>query len=202
MSMAKAPIPWGNGLGLCLPVGSGRRRVSLHRRISRRPCRNRADHDGFRGVHLAKVVAHGTSAPFGTLVLALAVTVIDCAYRSAWRAEGGSRYRRCGAGSTPRSLAAAARADRLQTSLNSASGCSLAMIGLTIPAIAVVSIALDQPLDLKLGANDRVLSALTLYLLSRWALVEPPCFKASCICSSPGSLFGLSLVNGYSLFLI
>jgi len=97
----------------------------------------------------------------------------------------------------------------LQTSLNSASGCSLAMIGLTIPAIAVVSIALDQPLDLKLGANDRVLSALTLYLLSRWALVEPPCFKASCICSSSrsfcsrhGSLFGLSLVNGYSLFLI
>ena len=65
-------------------------------------------------------------------------------------------------------------------SLNLASGLPLAMIGLTIPAIAVVSIALDQPLDLGLGAKDRILPALTLLL----------------------SVITLSLVNGYSLFLI
>jgi len=64
----------------------------------------------------------------------------------------------------PEGLAAlrAARANRLQTSLNLALGSALASIGLTIPAVAVVSIALAQPLDLGLGAKDEVLLALTL----------------------------------------
>jgi len=66
----------------------------------------------------------------------------------------------------PEGLAAvrAARANRLQTSLNLALGSSLATIGLTIPAVAVVSIVLNQPLDLGLGAKDQVLLALTLLL--------------------------------------
>jgi Ca2+:H+ antiporter len=66
----------------------------------------------------------------------------------------------------PEGLAAvrAARADRLQTSLNLALGSSLATIGLTIPAVAVVSIALRQPLELGLNAKDQVLLALTLLL--------------------------------------
>jgi Ca2+:H+ antiporter len=58
----------------------------------------------------------------------------------------------------------AARADRLQASLNLALGSSLATIGLTIPAVAVVSIALGQPLELGLGAKEQVLLALTLLL--------------------------------------
>ena len=58
----------------------------------------------------------------------------------------------------------AARADRLQISLNLALGSSLATIGLTIPAVAVVSIALRQPLELGLNAKDQVLLALTLLL--------------------------------------
>jgi Ca2+:H+ antiporter len=64
----------------------------------------------------------------------------------------------------PESLAAlrAARANRLQTSLNLALGSALASIGLTIPAVAVVSIVLGQRLDLGLDAKEIVLLALTL----------------------------------------
>jgi Ca2+:H+ antiporter len=64
----------------------------------------------------------------------------------------------------PESVAAlrAARANRLQTSLNLALGSALASIGLTIPAVAVVSILLGQPLALGLGVKDMVLLALTL----------------------------------------
>jgi Ca2+:H+ antiporter len=64
----------------------------------------------------------------------------------------------------PEGLAAlrAARANRLQTSLNLALGSALASIGLTIPAVAVVSIALGQPLELGLGLKDQVLLALTI----------------------------------------
>jgi Ca2+:H+ antiporter len=64
----------------------------------------------------------------------------------------------------PEGLAAlrAARANRLQTSLNLALGSALASIGLTIPTVAVVSIALGKPLELGLNAKDQVLLALTL----------------------------------------
>jgi len=64
----------------------------------------------------------------------------------------------------PESLAAlrAARANRLQTSLNLALGSALASIGLTIPAVAAVSIALDRPLVLGLDAKEQSLLALTL----------------------------------------
>ena len=56
----------------------------------------------------------------------------------------------------------AARSNRLQTSLNLALGSALASIGLTIPTVAIVSIALQQPLELGLGAKDQLLLALTL----------------------------------------
>jgi Ca2+:H+ antiporter len=66
----------------------------------------------------------------------------------------------------PESLAAlrAARADRLQTSLNLALGSALASIGLTIPAVACVAIILGQRLDLGLNMKDTVLLALTLFV--------------------------------------
>ena len=66
----------------------------------------------------------------------------------------------------PEGLAAlrAARSNRLQTSLNLALGSALATIGLTIPAVAAVSIVLGQPLELGLDAKDQVLLALTLLL--------------------------------------
>lgn len=64
----------------------------------------------------------------------------------------------------PEGLAAlrAARLNRLQTSMNLALGSALASIGLTIPAVAVVSVVLSQPLALGLGPKEQVLLALTL----------------------------------------
>jgi Ca2+:H+ antiporter len=64
----------------------------------------------------------------------------------------------------PEGLAAvrAASANQLQTSLNLALGSALASIGLTIPAVAIVTIVLGQPLELGLSAKDQVLLALTL----------------------------------------
>jgi Ca2+:H+ antiporter len=66
----------------------------------------------------------------------------------------------------PEGLAAlrAAQANRLQTSLNLALGSALATIGLTIPAVAAVSILIGQPLELGLGPKDQVLLALTLFV--------------------------------------
>jgi Ca2+:H+ antiporter len=64
----------------------------------------------------------------------------------------------------PESVAAlrAARKDHLQNSLNLALGSSLASIGLTIPAIAAVSIGAGRPIELGISAKDTVLLALTL----------------------------------------
>jgi len=64
----------------------------------------------------------------------------------------------------PEGLAAlrAARLDRLQTSMNLALGSALASIGLTVPAVTAVSLAIDQPLMLGLSTKDSVLLALTL----------------------------------------
>jgi len=66
----------------------------------------------------------------------------------------------------PEGLAAlrAARGNRLQTSLNLALGSALASIGLTIPAVTVVTLWMNMPLQLGLGAKDMVLLALTLLL--------------------------------------
>jgi len=66
----------------------------------------------------------------------------------------------------PEGLAAvrAARLNRLQTSLNLALGSALATIGLTIPAVAAVSIVLGQPLELGLDGKDQALLVLTLFL--------------------------------------
>jgi Ca2+:H+ antiporter len=66
----------------------------------------------------------------------------------------------------PEGLAAtrAARANRLQTSLNLALGSALASIGLTIPAVAAVSVILGKPLELGLDAKEQVLLILTLFL--------------------------------------
>ncbi len=64
----------------------------------------------------------------------------------------------------PESLAAvrAARADRLQTSLNLALGSALATIGLTIPAVATLALLTGWPLTLGLDAKGTVLLGLTL----------------------------------------
>jgi Ca2+:H+ antiporter len=64
----------------------------------------------------------------------------------------------------PESIAAisAARANRLQTSLNLALGSALATIGLTIPAVAILSLLTGLTLSLGLDAKSITLLALTL----------------------------------------
>jgi Ca2+:H+ antiporter len=66
----------------------------------------------------------------------------------------------------PESLAAlrAARANRLQTSLNLALGSALASIGLTIPVVAVLSLISGVPLALGLDAKGTVLLVFALFL--------------------------------------
>ena len=66
----------------------------------------------------------------------------------------------------PEGLAAfrSARANRLQASMNLALGSALASIGLTIPAVAIVSIVLDKPLTLGLEPKEIVLLFVTLIL--------------------------------------
>jgi len=60
----------------------------------------------------------------------------------------------------------AARKNRLQTSLNLTLGSALASIGLTIPAVAVISITFDLALSLGLAAKETVLLFLSLFVAS------------------------------------
>jgi Ca2+:H+ antiporter len=55
----------------------------------------------------------------------------------------------------------AARHDHLQKSINLALGSSLATIGLTVPAVAAVSIAINRSFTLGIEPKDTVLLALT-----------------------------------------
>jgi Ca2+:H+ antiporter len=103
-------------------------------------------------VGLAKVIAPSIESTVSTAGLPQAVVGIVIAIMvllpetlSAWRA---------------------ARLGRLQTSMNLSLGSALATIGLTIPVVAVTSIALDLPLVLGLPKTEIVLLALTLLLTS------------------------------------
>lgn len=68
----------------------------------------------------------------------------------------------------PESIAAyqAARANRLQTSLNLALGSALASIGLTIPAVSIVSLVTGWNLTLGIDAKSTVLLLLSLLVAS------------------------------------
>jgi Ca2+:H+ antiporter len=55
----------------------------------------------------------------------------------------------------------AARANRLQSSMNLAIGSALACIGLTVPVVVLASIAFDLPLVLGLEAKDMAMLAIT-----------------------------------------
>ena len=55
----------------------------------------------------------------------------------------------------------AARADRLQSSMNLALGSALACIGLTVPVVVLASVVFDLPLILGLTPKDMVLLVLT-----------------------------------------
>jgi Ca2+:H+ antiporter len=55
----------------------------------------------------------------------------------------------------------AARANRLQTSMNLAIGSALASIGLTIPVVVTAAVMFNLPLELGLEPKDMALLALT-----------------------------------------
>jgi Ca2+:H+ antiporter len=55
----------------------------------------------------------------------------------------------------------AARADRLQTSMNLAVGSALACIGLTVPVVVVAAISFKLPLVLGLPPKEMALMAVT-----------------------------------------
>lgn len=67
----------------------------------------------------------------------------------------------------PEGIAAvrAARKNRLQTSLNLALGSALASIGLTIPAVAVVSVVTGLPVTLGIDSKSMVLLILSLFTI-------------------------------------
>ena len=58
----------------------------------------------------------------------------------------------------------AARANRLQSSLNLALGSALASIGLTIPTVAAIAILFDLPLSLGISSLNMVLMYLSLFI--------------------------------------
>ncbi len=66
----------------------------------------------------------------------------------------------------PESLNAirAARRNALQTSLNTALGSAVSTIGLTVPAIALISLATGRDLVMGLGSRDAVMMIMTLML--------------------------------------
>lgn len=68
----------------------------------------------------------------------------------------------------PESVAAtrAALANRIQTSINLALGSALATIGLTIPAVAALSLIVDLPIALGLSEKGMVLLMLSLFVAS------------------------------------
>ena len=66
----------------------------------------------------------------------------------------------------PESFAAvrAARANRLQSSLNLALGSALASIGLTIPAVAAIAILFDMPITLGISSLNMTLMYLSFFI--------------------------------------
>ena len=121
-----------------LPAGGEEEHVDARPRDRRHRLRPAACRAGRRGAaRQGPVAGHGGGDP-----------------RRGPAARPGRRDHRR-AGPAPESLAAfrAARANRLQTSLNLALGSALATIGLTIPAVAVVSLVLGLPLALGIGAK-------------------------------------------------
>lgn len=63
----------------------------------------------------------------------------------------------------------AARANRLQTSMNLALGSALASIGLTVPVVAAASVVLDLPVILGLSPDEVVMLAVT-FVVSAFTL--------------------------------
>lgn len=132
--------------------------------------------------HAAPPTGRVAAASFGMLLLALVAVVglakilspsIERAVKAAGAPEAVIGIAIALLVLLPETWAAvrAARANRLQTSLNLALGSALASIGLTIPVVAMASVLLGLPLVLGLGGKELVLLALT-FLVGSITLVS------------------------------
>ncbi len=132
------------------------------------PLEDRADEE----VHAAPPSVAQAWASFGLLFIALAAVVglaklLSPSIETAVAAAGAPKTTISVAIALlvllPETMAAlrAARANRLQTSLNLALGSALASIGLTIPAVAFTSMLIGVPLVLGLDAKELVFLLLT-----------------------------------------
>lgn len=93
---------------------------------------------------LEKLLEH-VGAPVATLGILIAAIVLLPEFGAAMRA---------------------AKADKLQSSLNLAIGSAIASIGLTIPAVAILAVIMQWPLELGLDAKSSVLLVLSLFIVS------------------------------------
>jgi Ca2+:H+ antiporter len=140
------------------------------------PVTNAADPD----VHAEPPAARQAWVSFGLLLLSL-VVVVGLAKKLSPAIEHGVEVARAPKAVVgiaiatlvllPETWAAvrAARADRLQSSMNLAIGSALACIGLTVPVVVLASIAFKLPLVLGLEPKDIGLLALT-FLVSAFTL--------------------------------
>jgi Ca2+:H+ antiporter len=134
-----------------------------------------ADAAGEDSAHAAPPPSNAVTAISAILLLACLAAVVLLAKKLAPSLEAGvSRF---GAPDSvvgviiavivllPEALAAlnAARANRLQTSLNLALGSALASIGLTIPAVSILSLVLGTRLELGIDMKSTVLLVLSLW---------------------------------------
>ncbi len=127
--------------------------------------------------HVAPPTARETSASIALLLVALVVVVLSAKLLAP---SMEAALDQAGAPRTvvgiliaalvllPEGVAAirAAIANRIQTSLNLAMGSAIASIGLTIPTVAIVALAMGWPLALGLDRKSTILLALTLFVAS------------------------------------
>jgi Ca2+/H+ antiporter len=144
----------------------------------------------FAAVHHSEVLALKLGEPFGSILLAVAVTVIEIGLIvsimlsavvllakalsypvDAVIATAGLPKAFVGVVIAvivlmPEGLAAVKSAlrNRLQNSINLALGSAIASIGLTIPTVALVSLALSRQIALGVSQTDMTLLILTLYI--------------------------------------
>jgi Ca2+:H+ antiporter len=119
---------------------------------------------------------NGTTAVSAVLLLACLAAVVLLAERlapdlEAWVVHLGAPHALAGVIIAavvllPEGLAAlrAARANRLQTSLNLALGSAIASIGLTIPTVSFLSLTMHTKLELGIGTEPTVLLMLSLFV--------------------------------------
>ncbi|MDQ0747679.1 Ca2+/H+ antiporter [Streptomyces africanus] len=108
-------------------------------------------------VHHAEMVAHRVGEPFGSLVLAVAVTIIEVALIVTLMADGGDKSSTLARDTvfaavmiTCNGIVGLCLSSPPCGTARPSSGSAMARIGLTIPAVALASVWLSGPLVLHL----------------------------------------------------